>query len=443
MKRADHHLVQQVLDGDVTQEAFSRFQQRLRAEPELLKLYEDYALLHHTLHEEFESGSATMAAPAGSGGRRFRLPWLLAVAVALTLILIAGLFLASNDRQAVEDAAVVTFSVDAVWQIEGASRSLGAATGITGGGKLHLHQGRASISFEPAVVAVLEGPAEVTIPKPNTLHLASGRGYFQSQGTASKLSVTTPRFTVADSGTAFGINVLLDGTDDLQVMEGTVRVVSIGNGESMALSAGEAARIPISGPIQRIPADVRPFAKHLGRFKPVVSGPFEKSRWRVDYGNPAITGTRIEGANYSVFLPLPEPVPGSGTSVLLATLDVGKSESGEFHTDGWAGMSFFSEGREVLFFGDSYGAGRGWSLDVKQRIPVIVPEHPVRGPAMITLRYDPRTGAVSLHEGGVPLKPAFCSGTIVPGTRFDEIRIGASAGAALAVKSIHIRVNAD
>ena len=33
----------------------------------------------------------------------------------------------------------------------------------------------------------------------------------------------------------------------------------------------------------------------------------------------------------------------------------------------------------------------------------------------------------------------FCAGKLPPGTRFDEIRIGASAGAALAVNSLHIR----
>jgi len=33
----------------------------------------------------------------------------------------------------------------------------------------------------------------------------------------------------------------------------------------------------------------------------------------------------------------------------------------------------------------------------------------------------------------------FCVGNLPAGTRFDEIRIGASSGAALAVKSLHVR----
>ncbi|MFZ9941278.1 MAG: hypothetical protein ACO3F7_03905 [Luteolibacter sp.] len=57
----------------------------------------------------------------------------------------------------------------------------------------------------------------------------------------------------------------------------------------------------------------------------------------------------------------------------------------------------------------------------------------------MTIRYDSASGAISLHEGGLPLKPAIYSGQISRGIRFDELRLGASAGAALAVTSLHIR----
>ena len=109
-----------------------------------------------------------------------------------------------------------------------------------------------------------------------------------------------------------------------------------------------------------------------------------------------------------------------------------------FHTDGWAGMSFFSKGTELLFFGDAYGPERTWSLDVKQRIPVILPGNPVLGAGKVTLRYDCKTGAVSLHQGSVPLGPAFCSGKLPTGVSFDEIRLGASSSAALTVRSLVI-----
>jgi hypothetical protein len=175
----------------------------------------------------------------------------------------------------------------------------------------------------------------------------------------------------------------------------------------------------------------------------VVSGDFAPAAWRIQHGTPSITPRRIEGVNYSVFLRLPQIIPEDEAGVMLVTLELGKAADAEFHTDGWAGMSFFSHGVEMLFFGDSFGTRPTWSLDVKQRIPVILPDPPVTGEKVVTLRYDARTGEVTLHEGGLPLAEPFCSGKVPPGTRFDEIRIGASAGAALAVNSLHIRTRAD
>lgn len=443
MKKADHHLVQQVLDGDVTRETFDGFQRRLRDEPELAKFYREYAMLHHTLYEEFEDGHFSEPVPSAASSRMLGFPVLLAIAVALALAAAIFWIQPWSRGEAERNVALVTFSVDAVWSIEGTSRNLGGATGVARGCELRLSQGRASISLEPSVVTVLEGPAQVKFLSENSLHLERGRGFFRRGGTGGGLTVTTPRLTAKDSGTAFGIEVVADGPDELHVLEGKVQIVSKGEEESMQLVAGDAARVPVIGAIERFPSDGRRFATGLGKFRTVVSGPFDRAHWRVDYGRPSISEQRIEGANYSVFLRLPEPEPAGSDRVLLATLDVGKPVGGDFHADGWAGMSFFSKGGEVLFFGDSFGTKATWSLDVKQRIPVILPEHPVIGPRIVTLRYDPYSGDVSLHEGGVPLKAPFCSGKIPAGIRFDEIRLGASAGAALTVNALEIRVGGD
>lgn len=443
MKKSDHQLVQQVLDGDVTREVFDGFQQRLRNEPELVDLYGGYALLQHTLNEEFEGGPAPEHEVAASSRRIVGISLWLAVAA---LLAIAGAILwfqpfAESNKN--DDVAVVTFSVDAVWHFDGVSRNLGGANGVARGCTLRLLQGRAGISLEPSVTAVIEGPAEVTFPGKDSLHVAQGSGFFTRGGTGGGLTITTPRLTATDSGTRFGIDVPVAGPDELQVSEGKVQVVSKAGNESALLVAGDAVRVPAAGPMERFAAGGRQFATGLGRFRTVFSGPFKRSDWRLEHGNPSFAGNRIEGANYAAFLQFPEPQPAGGNSVLLVTLEVGKPVGGEFHTDGWAGVSFFSRGTEMLFFGDSFGTKPTWSLDVKQRIPVILPDHPVTGPRTVTLRYDKRSGEVSLHEGGVPLKTPFCVGKLPPGTRFDEIRIGASSGAALTVNSLHIRAGGE
>lgn len=442
MKRADHHLVQQVLDGAVTPEEFDGFQQRLREEPELIDLYKGYALLQHTLSEEFEDGQpGRVVADTGSRRSVNAGPLLLACAVVILAALVW--FKPWRLFSGKENVAVATFSVDAVWQIEGPSGNLGSATGLPAGSVLKLRQGRASISLEPSVTVLFDGSSVVTTVSKNELRLEKGRGLFRVGGSNGGLTVRTPKLTVVDAGTVFGIDSSAPVADEVRVLSGRVNVTASKGGSSVEISEGSALMVGGDGKFERIQPSNRRFADQLGRFETVSGGLFVREDWRIDFGNPTITAKRLEGLNFTAYRKLPKPEPSDGNTVLLVTLEVVTPSSGSFHTDGWAGMSFFSGGKEVLFFGDSFGAKGTWSLDVKQRLPVVLPEQPVTGPRTVTLRYDSATGEVSLHDGTVPLKNPICTGNMPPGLAFDEIRLGASAGAALAVSSLQIRVGGN
>jgi hypothetical protein len=438
MKRSDHQLIQQVLDGSISQEAFAGFQQRLRSEPELEKSYGEYALLHHSLCEEFE-GRQISGKPETVSSRNVPavVVWFAAVAAVVAL---AFLFYRSGAKPA-PLVAGVSFSADAVWEIDGVFRNGGNS--LERGATLQLVQGQARVSPGPGASALIEGPSTLTFVSEASLHLAEGRGRFRMENSAGQLEVTTPSMSAVGLGTEFGIETHSDRPDELHVLEGKVRMRINGKSEGLVLSAGEAGRVLGADGIERFAADERRFSKGLSRFEPIIGGAFVKADWRADYGKPSISGDRIDGMNYSIFLTLPAQAPDKARPVLLATLETAGSSNGEFHTDGWAGMSFFSKGTEVIFFGDSYGPERTWSLDVKQRIPIILPGNLVVGPRTVTLRYDQRSGGVSLHEGGFPLGNAFCSGKLPPGTGFDQIRIGASSNAALAVRSLTIQVGGE
>lgn len=440
MKKADHQLVQRVLDGEVDQPTFEQFQQRVRGEPELGQLYGDYALLHHSLSEEFEGGHAVNPLEVDEVPAERRIARRLLLASLIVLFLAVAWWIRPHvSPDADDNIAVAAFSLDAVWQIEGTSHNLGGATALSQGASLHLQQGRANVSLNPSVSAIIEGPAILTAVAETSLHLEHGRGYFKRGGSGGPLTVTTPKLTAVDAGTEFGIQSSPESDDEIHVAVGRVKVSSNKGGAESFLDAGDAARVAANGPINSFPADLSLFATALGRFSPVIEGAFDQAQWRIAHGSPSFSPNRIEGVNYAAFLRLPAPSPTASSSIWLATIDVGHAAEGSFHTDGWAGLSFYSNGREVLFFGDSFGSAASWSLDVKQRIPVVYPPSPITGERMVTMRYDTRTGDVSLHEGNVPLRAPFCVGKIPAGTRFDEIRIGASSGAALAVKSLHVR----
>jgi hypothetical protein len=439
MKRTDHQIVQEVLDGSISKEAFDGFQARLRGEPELIKLYGEYATLHHSLCEEFED-QMIIDPPV------VRSQWTLSIKIfgVAAAALIALLLVIRWNSRAVESPAALSvnarFSVDAVWRVDGISRRQGDIVGIANSATLNLDQGQVHIMLGNAGSALIEGPAMLTVVSEDALYLASGRGRFRLEKPEGRLVVNTPSISATDLGTEFGIDVRKDLPDELHVIDGKVEMRVNGKAKGEVLSTGEAGRVSAAGEIERFSAEEGRFLKKLSGFKSIMTGRFVKSQWRPDYGSPSISDDRIDGKNYSVFLRLPEPGPTAENPVLMATLKVGRPLEGEFHTDGWAGMSFYSQGSEVLFFGDSFGPERTWSMDVKQRIPVVLPANKIVGPRTVTLRYDRLNGSVALHEGETPLGKAFCSGKIPPGLEFDEIRLGASSGAALNVGALTIRI---
>lgn len=434
MRKSDHQLVQRVLDGDMGREEFDRFQQRLRDEPELVDLYGGYAFLHHMLDEEAEGGGFQECAVDEV---RSNLPLWIAGLVAVVALAAIGI-VRPWSRGGFKDVAVAGFSADALWSIEGTNIRVGSSHKLAAGNTIHLERGRAETILSPLFTAIVDGPATMRVETGDRVRLLAGRGYFTRRNTG-RFVVSTPAFTAVSEGTAFGVIAGGENGDEIHVENGKVRVTSVSTGEAAELSAGQAMQVAAAGTMHRIQPDSGAFAKRLGRFEAVLSDPFAAQDWGTDHGVPTISPHRISGTNYAVRADLPETVPSDGKPVLLAALEVGKSAGDGFHTDGWAGLSFFRGEEELLFFGDSFGARVSWSLDVKQRIPVIFPEEDVVGPMRVTLRYDRRSGEVSLHEGGIPLRPAFCQGTLEPGLGFDSVRLGASSGANLTVTGLEIR----
>ena len=252
MKKADHQLIQQVLDGSISPTAFDRFQQRLRLEPELAKNYGDYALLHHSLCEEYEGQQ-----PSGNivpvTGRAFSAKYVL-IAAAAAIALLAGVFYQKSFSGVTPGpvVAAVRFSPDAVWQIDGSSKSSGESIGLPQGATLQLLHGQASIAPGPDASAMIEGPSTLTFVSTQSLHLAEGRGRFRLEGSGGRLEVTTPSMSAADLGTEFGIETHRDGPDELHVLEGKVSMRLNGKNERHVLIAGQAGRVAGTDGIERV-----------------------------------------------------------------------------------------------------------------------------------------------------------------------------------------------
>jgi hypothetical protein len=288
--------------------------------------------------------------------------------------------------------------------------------------------------------ALLDGPAVMRFEASSEVNLSEGRGRFRSGDSSRKLKVTTPQFTVVDRGGEFGVEATANGYVALHVIGGRVSVLRAGGQPAAIFSAGEGLGLSNETGEERFPTDPSRFKNKRLQFREVFAGPLLKADWRVSYGSPLLEDGGITGENYSAFFKLSPAEPAAAATVFLASLEVGEAADGAFHTEGWSGMSLFRKGEELIFFGDTFGTDGTWSLDVKQRTPVIMPENKVSGPKTVTLRYDKSTGEVSLHEGGLPLRSAFCRGKLTKDVEFDEIRLGASYGASLDVRSLTLRV---
>lgn len=437
MKKADHQLVQRVLDGDVERGEFDRFQQRMREEPELVQLYGGYSLLHHVLDEEAEGGGFHDFGEVLEHGRSNVPLWIAGVAALLVLAVIA--IVRPWGGGAFKEVAAVSFSPDAVWCVEGASRRIGNSSKVTAGSTLCISSGRAEAILDPLLTVVVEGPCRIRFEAGDRCRLLEGRGWFTRRN-SGRFTVATPELDAVAEGTEFGVVADPERDDEVHVADGKVRVSSAATGESIEIGSGRAMVVPSSGAMRETPVDTDGFATRLGRFEPVLTGPFVVEGWNVEYGSPSVSAGRIAGSNYAVLAKLPSAVPTDEAPVLIATMEVAKSPVDGFHTEGWAGLSFFEGDTERLFFGDSFGTRASWSLDVKQGNPVMFPDDDVVGPMRVTMRYDLRTGEVSLHEAGAPLAPAFCRGTLPAGARFDGIRLGASSGATIDVTGLEIQV---
>jgi len=443
MNKRDHHLVQRVLDGTVSATEFNALQKRLRLEPSLAKLYGEYAVLHYTLHEEFEGAPRSGAVVIYPRSRSFRSIQWLAAAAAIALIS-WGVITQINSKSTAENPIVqASFSMDSSWKTDGLPSRANSLVMLKAGNTLQLDQGQATLSIGPSTRAFLEGPATLTIVSDQEIHLTKGRCRFMMGAQANKILVTSPLISVEHIGTEFGVQANENGADQLHVFDGKVRMQLISNQRVAELAAGEASQILSTGEVTRLPSDPTHFSHAATGFQSIMDGPLLKSNWRFPYGTATVSDSIFEGENFSAFMKLSLPQSGDHGYVLLATLETAQPTDGTFHTDGWAGISFFYQGAEILFFGDCFGIYKTWALDVKQRIPVIIPETPVVGPKTVTLCYQSRTGRVSLHQGGFPLGEPFCVGSLPIGTHFDEVRLGASSGAALAVRSLTIRTRED
>lgn len=242
-----NHLIQQLLDGEISAGDFAQLDEELKQNPEALMAYRLFAGIHCGLERKGEIDAAIRTAPVVPIDRLMTLQRRKIIRTSLlaaaAVIVLSGLVLwqiMAPEKSAVQATLNSTpgssFTLSHAADGKPSSRSV-----LSRGSTIHLDHGAVELSLPHQVRAILEAPATLTLIDDRTVDLTRGRGFFEVESAEGHgFTVITPNQKIVDLGTAFGVDLPV-GSDrtHLHVFEGSVRIDGLDGKET-----GEVLRAP-------------------------------------------------------------------------------------------------------------------------------------------------------------------------------------------------------
>ena len=208
-----------------------------------------------------------------SSQKNSRLTWGFLAVVAASLLIGYGLWipqggvngnlaqLGEEEQATSPDSLSIGFLTNVIpssekchWYVEHAQRR--EARSYRSGDIIRVIQGRLELHYASGIQVQLESPAAYQLISPMKARMLLGRLTAEVSESGKGFSVYTPRATVVDLGTRFGVEVNDDGATDVIVFKGEVDVESYAQNaeESTAqrLQMGEAVRFDAGGTASRI-----------------------------------------------------------------------------------------------------------------------------------------------------------------------------------------------
>jgi hypothetical protein len=173
---------------------------------------------------------------------RNRLPWRVAAAVLVPLLLAIGAWGLIHARAS---SAILVASVDSQWGLASAQPATGVGLPTEA---LYLKAGLVKVRFTSGAETIIEGPARFRVRSNNGLDLDAGRVTALVPAPAHGFTIRTPSATAVDLGTEFGVVVSGDGSTHIEVFRGNVEARSLkasadAAGAPQILTAGEASDV--------------------------------------------------------------------------------------------------------------------------------------------------------------------------------------------------------
>ena len=250
-------LLDRYLDGALEAAEKLEIERILRSSPEARAVFWEKARFHALLRQYGEQMWGENADAPDEKIVRFPLRRILALAAA-ACVLLGGLALAWRVTRPAEEpmtngVAVLGQTVDAVWG-DDVPRTPGT---VLPRGWLRLRSGLAQVEFVSGARVILEGPAELQLVAPLAAFCSSGRLTAEVPQQALGFRIDSPRASVVDLGTEFGLDVHRDGAADVHVFRGSVAVR--GRGEAHTLAEGRSVRVTAAGDLADYDEAAPPF----------------------------------------------------------------------------------------------------------------------------------------------------------------------------------------
>ena len=339
MNRDIDNLINDYLDGELTDDEQHELSDWIKADTENANLFANAVMLHDRLECELNATADILpdVAPVTrtSGSRTSRLRPVMWI-VAASLVVALGVFYWQSQPTAQNSFATVAQIVDVQWT-DGSLLRRGDRVGSQ---SIALQSGVVRLQFDDGVEVTLQGPAQFELVAPSESKLTAGLLTATVPPGAEGFRVETPTAEVVDLGTTFGIELDDQGVTYVSVFDGEVEVSPAGDGSKQLLKEGEAVRVTSNKDIEPAEFDTSTYKK----LWPISSG-IERSTGAFRFTPPWPRRLRLVQSNNDVFV-----VPEGYATTLVEPLKVNITSPGEYvHAENLS-PSDISSGQPVRSF---------------------------------------------------------------------------------------------
>ena len=288
-------LIQNLVDGSITQEQFDILDVELRSNPSSMTTYLSYVDLDNIMILDL-AGKRHNFVPVipieriASRQKRRAFNTALIAAAAVLLLSLFGMKLFFIDAERSPTLVFETAPGTQFFITHNGEGDTPEGMVLEKGSRLRISQGTIELTFKSGVKSIVMAPADLTLHDDDTLFLREGTAWFNVPKQAIEFQVKTKDLDIVDLGTEFGVSAIPDNHDEVHVFKGKVQVTANRvRRESAVLLAGQARRIDPIGRLEVIPAKTTAFLSNLPKTLPYLHWSFDKGDgFQVSGPHPAL-----------------------------------------------------------------------------------------------------------------------------------------------------------